>query len=651
MLTLTGMSLVVDITPDKSTKRQREKSRYEETTTAWTSHEYDDLGDPQASHPMQRTFTGDVLQPLDILGSSVHGGPTIRSVEFEMNLYKGLATEPQIVLHTYTTIQAEIGCAPKELQEISNWPEMFPHLAEYYDRGETQAPIFFFESDLNLMNRNPGTGCSLGTDLIIDFTEGTNFTGWCSLTRFYEEKGKKIDLSEISESTLISNSSYNEIICRELIGSTDMRLEVRLKSLWWARKFSDFICKNQEAEAHAKKIGNRQIVKDDEEETRQYLREMSIMQEIWATSQVVGSQPQRMAILLWRFRQVRHGEAATTSWRRIIPPVSPFHIQSPSPSLLQAPMTLDSTLVEPTASNLTQPFADYYNPQPSVFLDTSETLLALGESDGSSPHSPQTTDYRSFPSSTSTSFPSSISNSTYAMHPSHELTHDSQDSGYPKFDSFDSQDSAHNSAVNSQESYESQDNIYHSQDSLYHTVTTPLYDYPTHNYSVPHHTTAEDSTTTHDFTGGEIQLMYASHPAPIPAPAYESPAYEAPLIAPQANMIQQSQVIEQLESFEYHDPSEHQDLDPDQSELQQTYAEHFEQHNIDLNLLATQFNAWEDQINTQQEFDHHVSGHVVEDLQQVEEYESQQRFEEQERVVGQGGRAREMLQESRLEYQ
>ncbi|KAK4697536.1 hypothetical protein P7C71_g556, partial [Lecanoromycetidae sp. Uapishka_2] len=425
-----------------------------------------------------------------------------------------------------------------------------------------------------------------------------------------------------------------------------MQLEVRLKSPWWVQKFSSFIHENQKAETLARKLGDRQIVKEDEENTRQYLREISVMQEIWATSRVAGSQPQRMAILLWRFKQARDGEAATTSWRRIIAPVSPLQAQSPSPNLLQAPAILDSALVELTEPNMTQPFADFYNPHPSIYVDTSESLLALGHSEGGSSNTSQTADYQSFPSSTSTSFPSSISSSTYAVHSSHELGHDSQESEYPVFGSFDSQESTYNSAVNSQGSYESQDHIYSSQDSVYHTVTTPLYEYPALEYPVPHRKNSDDVVNTHDFTGGDIQLMYVPHAEP-------APAYEPPLIAPRANTGQQSQIIEHLENFEYHDPSErHQDLDPDQNDLQQTYAEHFEQHNIDLNLLATQFNAWEDQMNDHQEVEHHVVGHVVEEIQQVSVFENQQESRQNDDVQGQNeDDAKEVPLESQLDCQ
>jgi hypothetical protein len=625
---------VVDIQPDRATRRHRHVPRWESSTVASENEILDDDSNFQAFNAMHHTYAGGSLPPVDILG------PTIRSVAFEMALF----SEPQVPIHTYTSIQSELGAPPQALDDVRDWRTMFPQLAAYRGSGDAECPMFLFETQLNLMNRYPGGSCKLGAEFFIDFTHGTAFTEWCSLTRFYEDNGSEIDLSKYGASNVPPNSPYDEIGCQEVQQMTDMRLEIPMKSKWWAQLFSDLM-----VEARRAAVGNPQIVKEEDQRTRQYLREMSVMQELWATSRNPGSQPQRMAILLWRFDQTRNREAPTTSWRPIVPPVSPFQVQSPSPSMLQVPHALDSNLEDPMAPHLTHPYPDFYNPQPSIFVDTSETLLALGQSEGSSPGTPQT-DYRSFPSSTSTSFPSSISNSTYGIHQSQELSRDSQDSGYPVFGTFDSQDSTY-VAAHSQESYGSQDNIYHSQDSLYHTVTTPLYEYPVHEYPAPRHDPPEEVTAIHDFTGGEIQLLYAPHAEP-------APAYEAPLIAPRANMMPQSQVIEHLENFEYHDAAEHhQELEPDQSDLQQTYAEHFSQQNIDLNLLATQFNAWEDHNSSQQEIEHHVGGHVVEGLQEVAEYESQpesqqDQGEEQRAVMRQGdSQVRETPLESQLEYQ
>ena len=594
------MSLVVDIKPDKSTRRHRQETRFEESTVAYGREIYHDSTHHQSQYP------GVPMSLVHDIDSGIQRGPTIRSVEFQMTLYE----ESQISVHTYTSIQCEAGTLPRTLDEVNEWRSMFPQLASYCDNGEVECPLFLFETQLNLMHRYPGGSCQLGAELYIDFTHGTDFTDWCSLTRFYEETGNEIDLSRIHADGAASNTPYDEIQCSEVETTTDMRLEIRMKSKWWARKFSGFLARKLEAEGRAATTGNSQIVKEEDRQTRQYLSEISIMQEIWATSQSIGAQPQRMAILIWRFDETQNGEAPTTSWRPIILPATPFQLKSPSPIATQIPLVLDSALEAPIAPQLTHPYPDYYNPQPSIFLDTADTLLALGQGDGSSPDTP------SFSSSTSTSFPSSISDSTYGVHQSQELSHDPQGSGYPIFSSFDSQES--------QEPYESQDDVFHSQYSLYHTVTTPLYDYPTQDYiDLPQDRTKE-SMTAHNFTCGEIQLLYAPHAEP-------ARSYEPPLIAPRANMMAQPQVIEQLENFEYRDPEEpHQGLGPDQSGLQQTYAEHFSQQNLDMNLLATHFSAWEEQIDSQQEVELDLGGHVVDDQQQITEDENQ--LEETEKV-------------------
>lgn len=158
------------------------------------------------------------------------------------------------------------------------------------------------------------------------------------------------------------------------------------------------------------------------------------------------------------------------------------------------------------------------------------------------------------------------------------------------FRSFDSQSSAYDVAGHSQEAYESQDSIYHSQDSIYRHVGTPLYEYP------PRHLDDLNAAiASHDFTGGEIQLDY-----------------EAPLIAPRANMIPQPQLIQHLEQSDHHDPPEqyHKELGHEQQDLQESYPEHF-QHSIGLNLLATQFNAWEDHLRTYPEIERQLDTNAV----------------------------------------
>ena len=555
-----GMSLVADINPVRSRKRHGNGDRYDGAVSI-ESNDSDDAASYQFSPGANRSFPGDLLPPAETFDPNGHTVPTIRSVNFLMALFKG----PQVVLHNYTSIQTEVGSAPRALEHISEWRTIFPRLADYHDHGEILAPTFLFESNISLMNIYQGEGSSLGTEFILYYTQGTEYGDWRALTRFYADKGREIDLKKFSERSQDPDRPYNDLDWRPDLCTGDVRLEIPLKSKWWAKLFSDIISGNEKASARAKKAGNPQIIQDEEESTRQYIGDISIMQELWATRRVSGAQPRRMAFILWTFRQTHKDEAATTSWRRVVSPVSPFE---PATKMMQPHMTLDTVIEDGRAQPSMFADSDYYNlqaNQPKLFVDDSGNLLADPLSEGSSPDIAESPDYRSFPSSTTTFFPSSISSPVYPLHPS-------QESAYPIFGSFDSQISTYETAGHFQEPYESQSGIYRSQDALYRQVGRPLYEYP--------HQHLEPAESSHDFIGGQIQLEY-----------------EAPLIAPRANMIPQPQLIENLEQFDgnEHDEAYHDDSSQDAADLQQAYPEHFQQ-DIDVNLLATQFSAWEEHL-------------------------------------------------------
>ena len=561
-----GMSLVVNIKPERSRKKEGIGARYDGAANL-ENNDSDDAASCQHFHDLHRAYPGALLPSVETLGSNVHSGPTIRSVNFLMALFKGEKRGPQMVLHNYTSIQTEMGSAPRALEDVSEWRTTFPQLADYHDHGETQAPIFLFESNISLMNIYQGEGSSLGTELILYYTQGTGYGDWRALTRFYQDKGHEIDLKNFSERSQDPDKPYNELDWKPDLTTGDVRLEIPLKSKWWAKLFSDIISGNEKAGARAKRAGNPQIVKDEEELTRQHLGDISVMQELWATPRMTGAVPQRMAFILWTFKQTRKNEVATTSWRRVISPTTPFE---PTTRLMQPHMTLDTVIEDARTQPPISAGSDYYDHlafHSSMFMDDTGSLVAAPLSEESSPEIAESPDYRSFPSSTTTSFPSSISNSIYPIHLS-------QESGHAVFGSFDSQSSTYEAANHSQESYEFQDNPYHSQDSVYRNVGTPPYEYTQH---------AQAAGISHDFTGGEIQLQYE----------------EAPMIAPRANMIPPPQLIEHLEQFDGNEQAEqdHDDSSQDQPDLQQAYPEHFN-HNIDLNLLATQFNAWEDHLQS-----------------------------------------------------
>ena len=562
----------MDIKPEsRSRKKEGIGARYDGAANL-DNNDSDDAASYQHFHDLPSAHPGALLPSVETF---VLSGPTIRQVSFVMALFKGEKRGPQKVLHNYTSIQTDMGSAPRALEDISEWRTMFPHLADYHDHGETQAPIFLFESNISLMNIYQGEGSSLGTELILYYTQGTVYGDWRALTRFYHDKGQEIDLKKFSERSQDPDQPYNELDWKPDLTTGEVRLEIPLKSKWWAKLFSDIISGNEKAGARAKKAGNPQFIKDEEERARKYLGDISVMQELWATPRIDGAEPQRMAFILWNFKQTRKNEAATTSWRRVISP-TPFE---PTTRLMQPHMTLDTVIEDARTQPPRSAGSEYYDHpsfQSCIFMDNTGSLVAAPLSEESSPGIAESPDYRSFPSSTMTSFPSSISNSIYPIHLSQESEH-------AVFGSFDSQSSTYEVANHSQESYEFQDNPYHSQDSIYRNAGTPPYDY------TPQH--AQAAGISQDFTGGEIQLQY-----------------EAPMIAPRASMIPQPQLIEHLEQFDGNEKAEqhHDDSGQDQPNLQQAYAEPFN-HNIDLNLLATQFNAWEDHLQSYPEIESQIN--------------------------------------------
>lgn len=82
------------------------------------------------------------------------------------------------------------------------------------------------------------------------------------------------------------------------------------------------------------------------------------MQEIWATSYANRLPRKRVAVVLWKFRQVRPGEAATTRWRDLIPPPPRITTNSPAPAILESQMTLDTSI----NNHMHQPVAIYTDP-------------------------------------------------------------------------------------------------------------------------------------------------------------------------------------------------------------------------------------------------------------------------------------------------
>lgn len=168
---------------------------------------------------------------------------------------------------------------------------------------------------------------------------------------------------------------------------------------------------------------------------------------------------------------------------------------------------------------------------------------------------------------------------------------------------------SHEFAVDSQESYSSQEVVYHSQDSFYQHAPDPLYGYLQH-LDVP----SDTVSTSQDFTGGQIHLSYAQ--------TEDSPSsYETPLIAPQANMIPQHQLIQHPEHFDQHDY-----LDQDLGEIGGNDAEIDEQSHAqpllqpyELNGLTMDYGSWEETLRLNPDLERHLGINALDEVRHIEQ--------------------------------
>ncbi|KAL9138702.1 MAG: hypothetical protein Q9175_000057 [Cornicularia normoerica] len=645
-----GMSLVANIKTENSSKKAYGSTTHDEAVGGHDDLENDDAFTYQPSQASSHPFSKRPSAPIEILASNAYPGPTIRRVlEFTMTLVDN--DSRKTLRHTFTSIQSETTSAPKALADVKHWRKMYPPLAAYYDRGQIDCPIFLFDSHLSLVDLY-SSKLAVAINFSMDFSQGVHFTGWRSYPRFYEQNGCPVDLTEL----YLNLKPWESLKSEQVEGTDDSRLgQIGFRSKWWVQVFSSLINKKMMMANN----GDPKLIREEEERAIQYVQGISVIQEIWATHRVYNHPRQRMAILLWKFDTARRVEAATTSWRRLIPPLSPYEIRSPHPPFDGPPLTLDTTL------QAASPYVAHHISQPSIFSGHPTGLLVTTPlSEENSPSKTSTPENRLFPSSTSTSLPPSALNSTYPLYPSQKCSFHSQDSAYPALGSFDSHGSgytlyehhesveashesykSHDFADGSQESYGSQEVIYHSQDSLYQHGPNQLYEYPYQTVDAP-----VTALTSQDFTGGQIRLSYAQTED-------SQSSYEAPLIAPQANMIPQHQLIQHPEHFDQHDYIDQNpdDLSGGRYEVdEQAHAQSLPQP-YELNGLTIDYSAWEEMLRLNPDLERHLSMEAVDEVGHIgQQYVSPagQEFLEstQGQVIGEVRDGEDTL-DRQLEYQ
>ncbi|KAJ6144255.1 hypothetical protein N7470_008150 [Penicillium chermesinum] len=270
---------------------------------------------------------GDLPPPHYTLGANMQEARNKNIHAFNFDMWVSAPQQANRIdeaLHTYTRLQGDLQPPPIPLENVSGWRSSFPHLSSIMDdlNGPLDCDIILMEVNLELMTDFPPSGSRLGIQLDLDYAHPTagdvlmvsQMDKWTCSTHLYED-GRVI------------RETYHD-----LHKPQSTKVKPLFESSWWAKMFTDLTQNKRMAEDS----GNPEKIQATEDRTRRYFRSLSAVQELRAmpsTSRRYSThfQPdsERMAILLWKFRQTRPGEVGTTTWRRLIPP--PDRTQTNSP--------------------------------------------------------------------------------------------------------------------------------------------------------------------------------------------------------------------------------------------------------------------------------------------------------------------------------
>jgi len=282
--------------------------------------------------------------------------PFVQKIELNMSVFPP-ATEHSKdgpAYHTYTRMQSEMGAQPITSEGDPFWRERYPEIANLYD-GDGQpktSEIILLESNLELMKTFCPQRSKLGIHLYADIICDGAYKTWNHRTTFHQDDQPSTEYAR----NVVSTRTHN---------STTTRVEISLFSSWWVELFQEILNRR-----HAIEIsGDLEELQDHEDQTREYIRSCSVVQEIFASTQEQGHEfpltGHPAVILLWKFRQTGPGEAATTSWRKL-------HVSSSRASVSIELEPLEQQLaMDPRAPSLTDRLA---LPLPSSQVQLPEPL-------------------------------------------------------------------------------------------------------------------------------------------------------------------------------------------------------------------------------------------------------------------------------------
>lgn len=349
--------LVRETSPERSSSvhgsapapKWRSAVEHPSASSHYGSHTHPSYHDHMRS---MQPYAGDLPPPHYPLGSNLQeaAASTIHGFSFDM-----WVSAPQQAngidkaLHAYTRLQGDLHhpvAPPMPLEQVNGWRSSFPALASMVDdiNNPLDCDIILLEVNLELMTDFPPARSRLGIQLDLDYGHPSagdvlgvsQMDNWTCRTHIYED-GQGL------------RESYHD-----LPKTQSTKVKPLFESSWWAQLFTHLTQEKRMAEDS----GNPQAARDADNQTRNYLRSLSAVQELRATSPSSrrlsnqyqghhGDESKRMAILAWKFRQTRPGEVGTTTWKRLIPPPDRTTTNSPRPvsGVDLPPLSLDSILL------------------------------------------------------------------------------------------------------------------------------------------------------------------------------------------------------------------------------------------------------------------------------------------------------------------
>ena len=342
--------------------------------------------------------------PPEVLGSN-----GIHRVNLEFCVNRRRSPER---IHTYTRIQCETGAAPKCLDEVHRWRDDFPQLAVHLDQRQFDGELVHCETSLDFGTEYPvNSELAMITDVVIK--EGVKYRDWTSVTYMYE-RGKRVvgERQQVDVDTQFRALNYED----QKYGSETI-VALKYNTKWWAY--------NIFAEVHKRVLQAKEDSQATQEAIdwgRQFIKNWSMMQEVWARPSGPGTELQRTAIFLWSFQCAQPGEAATTVWRKLTPP-SPRISSAPE---LRPPISTISQVADTSEIGVSSALSLQHAPAYDgsiAYTDQSQELLLTQPSNISTCSDTPGADFKS-------SFPSSVSSLDPALSNLHESSFDTRDLAY-----------------------------------------------------------------------------------------------------------------------------------------------------------------------------------------------------------------------------